>query len=312
MRFVISLILIFSFDVSALARSSTAGNSMTPNTLWLRKELLRMGLSKSFMEESLKYYEPEGFNTVVSLNLLGFLQPAGQHMSHVTPKAVQEASKFIKENQNAFDQAREKYEVPSDVISSLLWIETRHGEDVGHFHTVSVFLHLLQTNLSKNRIQLTKLAIEKNKKELKYTKKEIRKLMSERTKKKAQWAREQLIALASIRKRKHLNIKTLRGSYAGAFGIPQFIPSSYRDFAASIKPATPPNLSFTADAIMSVANYLSESGWRNKNAASHIEALMKYNNSRDYADSILEISKQVPQRPAPAKTRELSSTENTK
>jgi len=306
MRFTLSLLFILLLVPSSFARPGQAPK-MTANKAWAEAELLRMGLSKSFTAETIANYEPQSFHTVVSLNLLGFLAPAGQHMNHVTAEAVAEASKFIKENQVAFSKAQKTYKVPADVISSLLWIETRHGEDVGDFHTVSVFVHLLQADLAKNKKILTKLALDKNKKEARFTTKEIRKLMVERTKKKSQWAREQLIALAAIRKQKHLDIKTLRGSYAGAFGLPQFIPSSYREYATSLKPKAVPNLSTTADAIMSVANYLSESGWKNKNQESHVEALMKYNNSRDYADSILEISKKVP-RTAP-QIRQPSSTE---
>lgn len=305
MRFVVIFLILFQLGISASAQVLKAPAASDKE--WLRKELLRIGLSKSFTEESLKHYEPKGFNTVVTLNLLGFLQPSGAHTTQVTPKAVQRATNFIKENEHAFKQANTKYSVPPDVISSLLWIETRHGEDLGTFHTVSVYLHLLQANRNENRQTLTKLAIKKNKEVARFTNKDIRRIMKDRTKKKSQWAQEQLIALASIRKNKHLNIKKLRGSYAGAFGLPQFIPSSYRDFAVAQKPSAVPNLTNPADAIMSVANYLSESGWQNKDPNSHVTALMKYNNSRDYADGILEISKRLPANVIKPKDREASA-----
>src|SRR5437868_6879977 len=118
----------------------------------------------------------------------------------------------------------------------LLWIETRHGDDVGDFHTASVYLHLLQADRAKNRAELTRLALEKNQKKRNYTARELRKLMGQRTKKKAQWAEEQLQAMAVARRQKHLDLKTLRGSYAGAFGLPQFIPASYQAYARSAKP----------------------------------------------------------------------------
>lgn len=287
-----------------------AAETLKPDTLWLRQELRRMGLSRAFTEESLRHYEPEGFKTVLTLNLLGFLQPPGQHMNHVTPQAVKEAAKFIRENKKAFAEAQEKFAVPADVISSLLWIETRHGDDVGRFHTLSVFLHLLQADLKKNRRELISLALKKNQKERRYSSKELRTLMAERTKKKSQWAREQLVALASLRKKKHLDVTTLRGSFAGAFGLPQFIPSSYRDFATAFKETATPDLNTSADAIFSVANYLAENGWESQDKDSQVAALMKYNNSRDYADSILEISKQVPAQVLPLPPqREVSSAE---
>jgi membrane-bound lytic murein transglycosylase B len=280
------------FCSAGLAR--VPSNPLSGDKEWLRQELERIGLSKSFTDECIETYEPKGFNTVVTLNLLGFLQASGPHLLEVTPKAVERTALFIKENQVAFDQAETRYDVPADVISSLLWIETRHGEDTGTFHTVSVYLHLLQTKRGVNVEKLTKLALLKNKETKKYKPKELRTVMLERTKKKADWAQEQLIALASLRKKKHVDVKSLRGSYAGAFGLPQFIPSSYRDFAAAQKAKAVPNLTKAGDAIMSVARYLAESGWSNKDSKAKVAALMKYNNSRDYADGILRISQRVP------------------
>ena len=292
MRCVLFILFFIGFCSSGFAR--VPSNPLSGDKEWLRKELQRIGFSNSFIEESIDNYEPRGFNTVVTLNLLGFLQPSGPHLLEVTPKAVSRTASFIQENQLAFQQAKTRYDVPADVISSLLWIETRHGEDVGTFQTVSVYLHLLQAKRAVNVDKLTKLALAKNKETKKYKPQELRGMMVERTKKKAAWAQEQLIALASLRKKKHVDVKSLRGSYAGAFGLPQFIPSSYRDFAAAQKESAIPNLTKAGDAIMSVARYLSESGWSNDNPEAKIGALMKYNNSRDYADGILRISQRLP------------------
>jgi membrane-bound lytic murein transglycosylase B len=291
-RFILFMTFILGLCSASLAR--VPSNPLNGDKEWLRQELQRIGFSKSFTEECIETYEPKGFNTVVTLNLLGFLQASGPHLLEVTPKAVSRTASFIKENKVAFSQAETRYDVPADVISSLLWIETRHGEDIGTFHTVSVYLHLLQAKRGLNVEKLTKLALVKNKETKKYKPKELRKLMVERTKKKADWAQDQLIALASLRKKKHVDVKSLRGSYAGAFGLPQFIPSSYRDFAAAQKETAVPNLTKAGDAIMSVARYLSESGWKNDSAEAKVAALMKYNNSRDYADGILRISQRIP------------------
>jgi membrane-bound lytic murein transglycosylase B len=165
---------------------------------------------------------------------------------------------------------------------------------MGTFHIVSVYLHLLQTKRPKNLASLTKLALLKNKEVKKYnTAKEVRKLMRERSISKSKWAEEQLIALAQIRKKKHLDLVSLRGSYAGAFGLPQFIPSSYRDYAEALVPEATPNITKPNDAIMSVANYLQKKGWQMDNQEAQVAALMKYNNSRDYANGILNISEKV-------------------
>lgn len=259
---------------------------------WVQSELKRMKLPKAFITEAMNSYQPESIETVLKLNLLGFLKPP-QHMDLVTTEAVEESARFLKQNKKDFDKAQKKYQVSPDVISALLWVETRHGDNTGQFHIVSVYLNLLQADRLANRQALTTMALEQNKSVKKFaTNKELKKVMAARTLKKSDWAREELRALAAIHKKGQLNLKTLKGSYAGAFGLAQFIPSSYRDYAKSTSVGGNPNLMKPKDAILSVAHYLSKHGWKNKKAQK-ISALMSYNNSRDYADSILEISKRV-------------------
>lgn len=277
----------------SLAQNSKARDAFVGDPVWVAKELKRMGLSQGFINDAIKQYEPQSFKIVVSLNLLGFLTPPGQHMNRVTEQAMREAAKFMAAHPQAFAKAQKDFGVSPAVISSLLWVETRHGDDLGNFHILSVYLHLLQTDRPKYRKELVKLAREKNKKTGQANAAEIPAIISRRTSKKSAWAREQLIALASIRKNKSLNLEKLRGSYAGAFGLPQFIPSSYRDLAKSYNPKRKPDLQKPEDAIMSAANYLAKSGWNARDLGSKIEALMKYNNSRDYAESILDISQKI-------------------
>ena len=72
-----------------------------------------------------------------------------------------------------------------------------------------------------------------------------------------------------------LSITTLKGSYAGALGIPQFMPSSYNHYAVPGQAQqTSINLfSNHDDAIMSVANFLRDAGWqRNQPVACSIAA----------------------------------------
>lgn len=291
------LLFIITSNVSFAARTAKP-KLIAADSEWVRSQMHRIGFSNAFTEESVEHYEPKSFDKVVTLNLLGFLTPSGAHLTELDPKAVQKAANFIKANPEAFQAAEKQFGVPAEVVSSLLWIETRHGADMGTFHIVSVYLHLLQAKRPENLNKLTKLALLKNKEVKKYaTANEVRELMKKRVVSKSQWAEEQLIALAEIRKKKHLDLRKLRGSYAGAFGLPQFIPSSYRDYAESLIPEATPNITKPNDAIMSVANYLQKNGWQSKNLEAQVAALMKYNNSRDYANGILNISQKVPPLP---------------
>ena len=73
--------------------------------------------------------------------------------------------------------------------------------------------------------------------------------------------------------------------------MPQFIPSSYNHWARSPQKKAVPDLLKAKDAIYSVAYYLRDNGWRRNKSKTHVKALMKYNNSSDYANAILKLAR---------------------
>ena len=74
-----------------------------------------------------------------------------------------------------------------------------------------------------------------------------------------------------------INPKSIKGSYAGAIGLPQFMPSSYRSFGISSQAGKKTDLIHdTDDVILSVANFLHYYGWQ-KNKPIAIPAKIKGN-----------------------------------
>lgn len=280
---------------------------MKPDFTWAEAQLKKKGLPPAFVQLLKSSYDKKSFERVLTLNLLGFMRPPA-HMKLVTDEAIAKSQEFIRRHDDAFLAAEERYAVPREVISGLLWIETRHGSLTGSFHVPSVYLHLLQAHRPQNRERLLKIALERNT-EKKFTRKQLTERIKERSKRRSDWAMEQLVALNDIRARKMKDLAQLKGSFAGAFGMPQFIPSSYQVWAATSKAQAAPNLFDVEDAILSVANYLHVHGWKTENESTHIKALMRYNQSRDYAESILEIARRV-RADAPAARGLASSAED--
>lgn len=273
-------------DVS-LAQTVTS----TPDVKYLKKKLQQEKFSPRFIEAVLKNYDPDSFASTVRLNMLGFLNPP-QHSVLVTDDGISKSEEFIEKNKKAFQKVEQRDKVPTTVIASLLWIETKHGKLTGRYHVLSVFAHLLQVTRHDVRTELTNLAIEieKNKPN---PKKNLWKLMRERTKRRSSWAVSQLKALEKLHKKDKKMTEGLLGSFAGAFGIPQFIPSSYWTYAKPLKAGKVADLYNPEDAISSVAHYLKKEGWSSKKKTHQIKALMHYNNSRDYAESILDLSEKI-------------------
>jgi len=76
--------------------------------------------------------------------------------------------------------------------------------------------------------------------------------------------RSELQQFVLLAKEQKIDAKSAQGSYAGAMGMPQFMPSSYRNFAVDGNSDGHIDLwSSSADIIASVANYLRVHGWRN-------------------------------------------------
>ena len=295
-------LLVSSVAIAKPKKSSKQPKSPKPNLSYLEKKLTKSGFSEPFIRDVMASYEPRDFASVVELNVLLFLRKSDYHGPQVNEEAEREVRKFSVANREALEKAELTNKVPSEVIASLLWIESRHGKNAGDFHVPSVYLHLLQAP----RAPIQQYLLTRTSRYTDRTTKKDRKEIIARTHRKAEWAITELKALERIHRWKWKMGSEFRGSFSGAFGIPQFIPSSYVKWARSMKaeqnPSAQPNLSRPPDSIMSVAYYLRDHGWKSEEADSHVAALMTYNNSRDYANAILSLAEKAGQKTPASRT----------
>lgn len=134
---------------------------------------------------------------------------------------------FWQENQAALERAEATYGVPPEVIVAIIGVETRYGRIKGNFAVVDA---------------LATLAFD-------YPPR-------------AKFFRGQLTEHFLLSREEGKNPLSLKGSYAGAMGYGQFIPSSYRDFAVDFDGDGVRDIwDNRTDAIGSVANYFAEHDW---------------------------------------------------
>lgn len=144
------------------------------------------------------------------------------------PDRVRSGVEFWREHAAALKRAEETYGVSQAVIVAIIGVETRYGRSQGQHKVID---------------SLVTLAFE-------YPKR-------------ADFFRGELEQFLLLTREQGVDPHGIKGSYAGAMGIPQFISSSYRRYAVDfdIDGLTDiwanPN-----DAIGSVANYFREHGWR--------------------------------------------------
>jgi membrane-bound lytic murein transglycosylase B len=146
----------------------------------------------------------------------------------LTPQRLNSGINFWRNNQEFLQKAEKQYGVPAEVIVAILGVETLYGERQGQYRVLDA---------------LATLAFEYPKRSPYFT-------------------RELKEFLLLCREHKVPATQYL-GSYAGAMGQPQFMPSSYRYYAVDYHhKGTRDLMSNNADSIASVANYFYKHGWR--------------------------------------------------
>ncbi len=205
--------------------------------------------------------------------------------------SIKTVKAFIKEHLATLTEAQKMYGVRKEVIASILWIESRCGKITGTYHVPSVYLSLLLASDSINVQSSVDRVVQQQK--LDSTKIDsVTALVKKRAERKAGWAFKELRALQEIDKRKVMNVADLMGSWAGAFGFPQFLPSSYNAWAVDGNSDGVIDLYSIADAAHSIGNYLKKNGWgvtRKKQRA----AVHHYNNSDAYVNAVFTLARKL-------------------
>ena len=145
----------------------------------------------------------------------------------VNPERIKLGLRFWDKYRKTLQRAEKKYGVPQEIILAVIGVETVYGRDTGKFRTLDA---------------LTTLAFD--------------------FPRRADFFRNELVNYLLLAREQQLNLLAIKGSYAGALGIPQFMPSSYRTYAVDFNGNHKIDLLHEAkDAIGSVANYLQSYGW---------------------------------------------------
>lgn len=176
------------------------------------------------------------FNTVKSNRSImsSFITPK-EHLTwseyrpiFVTPQRAQLGVKFWDAHAKTLAEAEKRYGVPASIIVAILGVETRYGEIIGKYRVIDSlstlsFNHTRRSDFFKHEL-------------------------------------EQFLLLS--RENPAINPKVTKGSYAGAIGKVQFMPSNYRHLSVDATHKGYSDLiNNSDDAILSIANYLNSFGW---------------------------------------------------
>lgn len=145
----------------------------------------------------------------------------------VEPRRIAAGLRFWQDHAAALAQAEARYGVPAEIILGILGVETIYGRHTGRFQTFAALATLAFDYPPRAALFRREL--------------------------------EALLLLARAEKREPLSYK---GSFAGALGLPQFLPSSLTHWGTDFDGNGRVDLADPTDAIGSVANFLKEHGWQ--------------------------------------------------
>ena len=146
----------------------------------------------------------------------------------VTEENIRLGLKYWKANAGTLARAYAEFGVDPAVIVAIIGVETHYGKNTGGYRVLDALTTL--TLASTNR---------------------------------GDFFRGELEEFLLLARELNLDPLTIKGSYTGAMGVPQFMPSSYRRYAVDFDGDQRRNiLADTEDAIGSVANYFKAHGWR--------------------------------------------------
>lgn len=255
-------------------------------------ELIKRGADTNFIYTILADSKTQFNERFVKINVTGYLTKT-DYSHNYNRASVKSSNEFLQEYIEILTRCEDIYNVPKEIISAIIWIETKNGKILGNNHVASVFL---STALAEEQyfIELNIKAMNETFKGGDEERYQQEQKIKKRAGTKSNWALNELLALEKMTKISPVPITDLMGSWAGAFGIPQFLPSSYIKWAVDGNGDGIINLFIFEDAIYSVANYLKENGW-GRSRESQRAAVFLYNNSTDYVDAVFRLAQKLRQ-----------------
>ncbi len=223
-----------AFLLSALLAPASIANTTPadPNfQLWLQaliEEARASGISESIIEQALVPVTPIPQVISNDRNQAEFVETLAMYLEkRVTDWRINTGRNRLAQHTALLDEVGKRYGVSPRVIVAIWGIETNYGSFTGGTDVIRALVTLAYDP------------------------------------RRADYFRRELLAALQILQEGHITHPDMKGSWAGAMGQSQFMPSSFRDFAVDFNGDGRRDIWTTeADVFASIANYLAAAGWR--------------------------------------------------
>jgi membrane-bound lytic murein transglycosylase B len=190
-----------------------------------------------------------------------------------------------------FEESERRYGVPASVLTAILHVETQCGDFTGRSLVLPGLARLAMANEPVN----LQRNLDRHGRGLSGT---LRREAEDRTRERARYLEDtfypEVRATFQLAQKLSIDPLDIEGSGSGAFGLPQFLPSSFLRFAVDANGNGRVSLFEPPDAISSCANYLVGYGWRRGLSRSERRSVIwAYNHSDAYVDTVLAIADHI-------------------
>lgn len=222
-------IIVASFCLTVAAMPAWAKNSASFSQ-WLdafRQDALSQGISRTTLDEAFVNVSPDEHILELDRKQPESVLTLQQYLSRsVNSQRIEQGTELLKNNRPLLEEIGRRYGVQPQFIVALWGIETNYGENTGGFSTIEALATLAYDG------------------------------------RRADFFRDELLKALKIIEADHISAADMDGSWAGAMGQCQFMPSSFLQYAVDYDHDGKHDIWNTqADVFASIANYLSSSGW---------------------------------------------------
>ena len=204
----------------------------------------------------------------------------------LTKSELEKARTYMSDHADILSKVEKEYGVKKSIITAITLVETRLGTYLGRSPVLEIFATLAAIESP----ELKEMVWNK----IPPGRRIDRETFEIKVSTKSKWAYKELQAYLTYSLREGIIPSSIKGSYAGAIGISQFMPTSIISYGKDGDNDGKIDLFNHEDAITSIANYLKQFGWHpgiSEPEASKV--LFNYNRSQYYVDTLLKISKEL-------------------
>lgn len=225
------------------------------------------------------------FNAGIMPRKLTHKELPRQYDIFLTDRNISKARRYLEANRALLTQIQEGFNVPSEILTAILLIETDLGNFTGRYKAFNILASMaLADSIEKVAPLLpadTLTGMDRD-------------WLANKLAEKSRWAYNELKALLEYARRNQMDPVGIQSSIFGAIGICQFMPSNALKFGIDFNKDGRIDLFSTKDALASMANYLSGYGWKpGLDRVAQEQVIYQYNHSIPYVKAVLGVAERL-------------------